>query len=213
MICPECGTKLETGHRFCRGCGWDSKLAAAGQASASSAQRPAWKRWTMSVSLSIGAVLILALLLVPRSDATASLIAGQPAPDFNLTALDGSHVKLSELKGKPVIVNFWASWCTPCRKEMPEFQAVYDLHKDKGLKLYGVNVGESQVTVADFAQQVGAQFPILIDKDEKAQTDYKILPLPATFFIDGNGTIRAVYQYQMSQAQIETEALRLLGTP
>lgn len=212
MHCPECGTELQTRARFCHKCGWDSKLAAAGEASSTAAKRPAWKRWLMSVTLSISAVLILLLMLVPRTDAVSSLSAGDPAPDFDLPLLDGGRVKLADLKGKPVVVNFWASWCTPCLKEMPDFQAIYDKYKDQGLELYGINVGESKVAVANFENRVGTSFPILIDEGDQAQNAYKILPLPATFFIDRSGTIRALYQSQMGRAQIEAEVLRLLGS-
>ncbi len=211
MTCPECGTKLEPRTRFCHRCGWDSRLAAAGKASSSAGQRPTWKRWTMSVCLGISTLLVLVLLLIPRGDAAASLIAGEPAPNFDLPALGGGKVQLAGLKGKPVILNFWATWCTPCRKEMPDLQGVYNQYKDKGVQLYGINVGESDVAVSNFVRQVAVDFPILIDKGEKAQTDYKILPLPATFFIDRNGTIRAIYQYQMSRGQMETEVLRILS--
>lgn len=211
MHCPECEAPLAPRARFCHKCGWDSKLAAAGKASSTAANRPAWKRITMSVTLAVSAVLVLMLMLVPRTGAETTLVVGQAAPDFNLPTLDGGRVKLSDLKGKPVVVNFWASWCTPCRREMPDFQAVYDKYKAQGLELYGINVGESNVAVTDFQKQVGTTFPILIDEGEHAQTAYKILPLPATFFIDRSGTIRALYQYQMSHAQIETEVLRILG--
>jgi peroxiredoxin len=198
--------------RFCHKCGWDSKLAAAGKASSVAASRPAWKRWLMSVTLVISGALVLLLMLVPRSNADTSLTAGQAAPDFDLALLDGGRVQLADLKGKPVVVNFWASWCKPCLTEMPDFQAVYEKYKDQGLEMYGINVGESKVAVANFEERVGTSFPILIDEGDQAQTAYKILPLPATFFIDRSGTIRALYQYQMGRAQIEAEVLRLLGS-
>lgn len=199
------------GVRFCHQCGWDSKLAAAGSSSSTAGQRPAWKRWVTGVSLGISACLILLLMLVPRSDADTVLQIGQAAPDFELETLEGERVRLSELKGQPVVVNFWATWCTPCRKEMPDFQFVLDKYQDQGLHLYGINVGESEVAVADFRDRVGVRFPILIDKDESVQTDYKILPLPATFFIDQEGIIRGVYQFQMSLPQIEDEVKRLIA--
>lgn len=198
------------GARFCHNCGWDSKLAAAGAASASAGRRPAWKRWVMGVSLGLSGALMLLLLLIPRGDANETLVPGQPAPDFNLTSLEGEQVRLSALKGRPVVVNFWASWCTPCRKEMPEFEAVQAKYGDQGLQVYGINVGESKVAVTNFRDQVGVTFPILIDTDESVQNAYKILPLPATFFIDRAGVIRAIYPFQMSQSQIDDEVVRLL---
>ncbi len=211
MLCPECGTGLLQGARFCHHCGWDSKLAAAGRASSTAGERPAWKRWTMTAHLAVLAVLVLWLLLKPSGEAYTTLVVGQPAPDFDLEAVDGTRVRLADLKGKPLVLNFWASWCTPCRKEMPDFQAVYDQYKDEGLQVYGINVGESRVAVTSFMESLGVRFPSLLDLDEEAQRAYKILPLPATFFIDRNGTIRAIYQYQMSRAQMEAEVQRLLA--
>ncbi|HYG57970.1 MAG TPA: redoxin domain-containing protein [Symbiobacteriaceae bacterium] len=197
--------------RFCHRCGWDSKLAAAGKAASTAGQRPAWKRLIMAVILGMSSVAVLALLLVPRGDASANLVAGEAAPDFALQALDGTQVRLADLKGKPVVINFWASWCSPCRKEMPDFEVMYQQYREQGLVVLGINVGEPRVTVADFRQQVGVTFPILTDVHEDAQSAYKILPLPATFFVDRSGTIRSIYQYQMSRSQMETEVLRLLG--
>lgn len=213
MTCPECGTELLQGARFCHHCGWDSKLAAAGKASSQAAERPAWKRRLMSATMGIAAMMMLVLLVVPRGEATASLVVGQAAPDFDLETLDGGQVRLSELKGKPLILNFWASWCQPCVKEMPDFQELSDTYQEQGLQVYGINVGESKVAVANFQQRVGVTFPMLLDLEDRAQTAYKILPLPATFFIDETGTIRAIYQYQMSKNQMEREVLRLLQTP
>jgi cytochrome c biogenesis protein CcmG, thiol:disulfide interchange protein DsbE len=212
MHCPECESALRPRARFCHKCGWDAKLAAAGKASSTAANRPAWKRWLMSVTLVISTALVLMLMLVPRTNAVTTLTAGEPAPGFDLPLLDGGRVKLADLKGKPVVINFWASWCTPCLKEMPDFQAIYDKYKDQGLELYGINVGESKVAVNLFQERVGTNFPLLIDEGDQAQNDYKILPLPATFFIDRSGTIRALYQSQMGRAQIEAEVLRLLGS-
>lgn len=165
----------------------------------------------MSTLLGFSALLMLALLLVPRSGSTTSLTAGESAPAFSLPSPDGQQVALDDLAGKPLILNFWASWCAPCRREMPEFQAVYEKYKEQGLQFYAINIGESRVAVSNFLDQVGVDLPVLLDLEEKAQEDYRILPLPATFFIDRSGKITAVYQYQMNKAQMEAEVLRLLA--
>lgn len=211
MICPECGTTMAKGSRFCHQCGWDSKLAGAGKEASTAGHRPAWKRWVMGITLGAASLLLLGILLVPRSDAETVLQVGQAAPDFELESVEGEQIKLSDLKGQPVILNFWATWCPPCRREMPDFQQVYDQHHEQGLQLFGINVGESKVAVADFRDRVGVSFPILIDSKETAQTAYKIMPLPATYFIDRDGVIRGVYPFQMTRAQIEDEVKRLLA--
>lgn len=211
MTCPECGTDRLPRTRFCHNCGWDSKLAAAGSASSVAGQRPAWKRRLMSGTLAAFTGLLLLMLLMPRSGADISLSPGEMAPDFTLQSLDGEMVRLSDLRGQPVVLNFWASWCTPCRREMPHFEALYSKYREAGLKIYGINLGESAVAAADFQRRTGFTFPVLLDSDDRVQTDYRILPIPATFFIDRQGVIRAVYQYQMNEAQMEREALQLLA--
>jgi len=90
-------------------------------------------------------------------------------------------------------------------------QQVWEKHQSEGLQLLGINIGESKVGVADFRDKVGVRFPILIDAKETVQTAYRILPLPATFFIDRDGKVQAVYQYQMTRAQIEAETQKLLA--
>jgi len=211
MLCPECRTDLQPEWRFCHVCGWDLRAAEAARKAAELGRRPAWKRWVSGVSLGIMAFLVLLMLLVPRGEAEAVPQVGSPAPDFEIPALDGGTVRLSDLRGRPVVINFWATWCPPCRKEMPDFQDVYDRYKADGLQFYAINVGESQVTVRDFTGRLGIDLPILIDSNEEAQTAYNILPIPATFFIDRDGVVRAVYQYQMSRAQIEIEVQRLMA--
>lgn len=212
MTCPECGTSLTRRARFCHRCGWDSSLAGAGKAASTAGQRPAWKRWSMWVTLGLSVLVLFWLLLSPRGDAEATLRVGQAAPDIVLPQADaGPSVSLSALKGKPVILNFWATWCGPCAEEMPDLQAVYDKYKGQGLELYGVNVGEAKVVVNSYRNQHNVSFPSLLDLEDKAQNAYKILPIPATYFIDRSGQIRAIYQFQLSRQQMEVEVVRLLA--
>lgn len=212
MICPECGTTLTESARFCHQCGWDSKLAAAGKAAATKDHRPAWKRRLMAGTLAFFVALYGYLVLVPDSNADTSLKVGEMAPEISLQDQDGKTVSLASLKGRPVVINFWATWCPPCRREMPEFEQVWESHKGKDdLAFYALNVGESKLVVDAFLKQVGVEkLPILIDQNDAAQNAYRILPIPATFFIDRNGKISAIYETQMTSPQMEAEIQRIL---
>ncbi len=120
-------------------------------------------------------------------------MTGFLAPDFTLTALDGSTVQLSSLRGKPVIVNFWATWCPPCRAEMPELEEVWQKYKRGDLMLLGVNQGENAATVNRFKQQiVDFSFPVLLDTRREVGSLYGVRAMPTTFFIDAAGRIQDV---------------------
>lgn len=164
----------------------------------------------MAALLAFSSLLMMGFLVVPREGAGASLAVGDSAPAFDLVSLTGERIRLSDLQGKPVVLNFWATWCDPCRAEMPDFQSVYQQYRDQGLQLYAINLGESAVAVEHFLRQISVDLPVLLDLNDKAQEAYRILPIPTTFFIDSTGTIRAIYQYQMSHTQIEAEVVRLL---
>lgn len=119
--------------------------------------------------------------------------AGQLAPDFYLPTLQGKAVRLSELRGRPVVVNFWATWCTPCRREMPQFKAAYDQYRDRGLLVIAVNVQEPEGSVRQFAEEFGLDFPVALDRSGEVSRAYRLLGLPATYFIDRQGVVRSVF--------------------
>lgn len=157
----------------------------------------------MKVSISIiMSVLILSLggMAGCSSNSTStrgyhpSNIPSNIATDFQLRNLDGQVVSLSSLQGKPVLLNFWTTWCLPCREEMPLLQEVFEDGgwKDEGLVILGVDVGESAFTVAEFMRTNGYTFPVLLDVEQNVAPDYNIRSIPTTFFIDRNGIIRDV---------------------
>lgn len=117
---------------------------------------------------------------------------GKLAPDFTLTGLDGQEVSLSGFRGQPVLLNFWATWCGPCRMEMPLLQDVYEKWTGKGLVLLVVNVQESPDLVKEFIEDAGYTFPVLLSPGSKVPLAYNIRGIPATFFIDADGVIRDV---------------------
>ena len=114
---------------------------------------------------------------------------GEAAPDFSLETLDGEVVSLSELKGEKVILNFWATWCPPCREEMPEMQKFYDAHQDD-VKVIAVNFNEKDEKVKDYLEEFGYTFPSPLDSDGATGTDYGVITLPTTYFINSEGIIQ-----------------------
>lgn len=117
---------------------------------------------------------------------------GKTAPGFTLKGLDGQEVSLSDLRGKPVLLNFWASWCGPCRLEMPFLQQIYEKWTGEGLVLLAVNLQEDQNTVQEFVRNGGFTFPILLSPGNEVPLAYNIRGIPATFFIDADGIIRDI---------------------
>ena len=117
---------------------------------------------------------------------------GQPVPDFTLETPGGELVSLSDFRGQVVVLNFWATWCTPCRKEMPEFQALWEEHEAQGdLMLLAVNLQESADSVAAFVDEFGLTFPVALDSDGEVLDEYGLPGLPGTFFIDSAGVLQA----------------------
>ncbi len=127
---------------------------------------------------------------------------GHPAPDFTLPTLAGGQVTLSDLRGQPVVLNFWASWCGPCRAEMPELQRLHDRLGEAGMAVLGVNQGESPDTAAAFLEKLGLSFPVALDQRTGVSQQYLVNSLPTTFFIDREGVIRSTFIGPMSDAVI-----------
>ncbi len=117
---------------------------------------------------------------------------GRMAPDFTLQTLDGQQVSLSQLRGKPIWINFWATWCPPCQAEMPEMQRKYEVFKDKGLVIVGVNFGERATTVRDFITGSGFGWTFGLDEENTIANKYGVGGLPAHFFVGTAGDIKAV---------------------
>jgi len=129
---------------------------------------------------------------------------GALAPDFLLESMDESELRLSELRGQPVVLNFWATWCKPCRQEMPRFVEAYDEHVGDGLVVVAVNLQEGKGIVRPFAEDYGMDFPIAVDRDGEVGDRYRLLGLPTTYFIDREGVIRSVFTGPFEQKQNDT---------
>jgi len=141
-----------------------------------------------------GVLMAAVLLLVAGGCGPATIGAqkGNLAPDFSLVTLDGRAENLRDYRGRTVVLNFFATWCGPCRAEMPDLQAVYGELRDRGLVVVGVNQGESRQQVSAFAREFGLTFPIGLDEDQSIGRQYGVRAYPTTFIIDRQGVIREV---------------------
>ncbi len=130
-----------------------------------------------------------------------SPIVGSPAPDFQLNTLDGKPVRLSDLHGKPVLINFWATWCGPCTTEMPAIQKIYKQYSSQFVVL-AVNANEPVSDIQNFLKDKGLTFNIMLDPGGKVQDLYRLRGYPTSFFIDSNGMIQAEFIGPMGEDQL-----------
>lgn len=120
--------------------------------------------------------------------------AGTPAPDFTLTARDGGTVSLAKHRGEVIVLNFWATWCGPCRKEMPLLESIHRRYQERGLTLIGVNVERDPKAADAWLRQTPVTFPIVYDTESKVSQLYKVNGMPSTVFIDRRGNLRRIHQ-------------------
>jgi peroxiredoxin len=126
--------------------------------------------------------------VLPIPGQAGSFLLNHPAPDFELKTLDGERVRLQDLRGKPVLLSFFASWCGPCRRELPSVVKLHEEFKDKGLQVFGVN-DEGKGTARHFAEKAGLTFPVLDDAGTKAARLYHVRSIPTAFLIDKDGKV------------------------
>jgi peroxiredoxin len=140
-------------------------------------------------------------------------VQGVQAPDFTLLSLDGSKVKLSDYRGKAVLLNFWATWCPPCKVEMPWFEDLQKQYRKDGLVVLGVAMDDSEpATIAKFANQLGVNYPVLLGTD-KVSDDYgDVQYLPTTFYIGRDGTIVDKMTGLLDRKDIEQAVKKTLDT-
>ena len=131
------------------------------------------------------------------------------AADFTLKDLKGNTITLSSLKGKNVLLNFWATWCPPCRGEMPDIQKLYSQTKDSDLVILAVDIGEDTKTVQDFITKNNYEFNILLDSDKAVATNYNISSIPTSFFINKEGKIINKHIGAMSLEDMRSNVAKL----
>jgi peroxiredoxin len=136
--------------------------------------------------------LLLSLLLA--TTAHAAVTPQAPAPDFTLKSAEGGNLRLQEQRGQVVLVNFWASWCGPCRQEMPHLNRLYDKYRSSGFVLLGVNIDDDSRTATSAAGKWGLKFPVLFDADKAVSKLYDLGSMPATVLIDRDGKVRFLHR-------------------
>ncbi len=180
-----------------------------------------------ALAVSIGAFILLSASRKPLSDGNESLIdvdgnsfdlevapfVGAIPPDFSLFNLSGEEVSLSNFSGQPVVINFWATWCAPCRVEMPAIQSRFLKFADQGLVVLAVDFDEPADIVADFRDEFGLTFEILLDPGAEVQQLYRNRTYPTTFFIDPDGVIQVQHFGPMTEGQMDDNLAKIgLGT-
>ena len=145
------------------------------------------------------------------TDVTQSPQVGNPAPNFQFQDPDGYASSLTALQGRPVLLNFWATWCGPCRSEMPYIQAIHEEWPEAELVLLAINLGESSSTVEDFMQSNNLSFTVLLDTTQVVAQEYSITGIPTTFFIDKDGIIqdKVIGAFQ-NKTQIENRLSKII---
>jgi len=141
---------------------------------------------------------------------------GKPAPEFEVLGLDGETFRLSDFLGQPVWINFWATWCPPCRAEMtPDMQTVYEANQEEGLVIIGLSIAEDADTARDYIERVGVTYTIGLDRSTSIAATYRIVGIPTHFFIDRDGIVREFRIGSMSRGTMEDkiEAIMLPSEP
>ncbi|MCI0483816.1 MAG: TlpA family protein disulfide reductase [candidate division NC10 bacterium] len=153
-----------------------------------------YRGWMMLLATSLLLLGVFLVIVQGRAGKVASEIRpeqGYLAPDFVLPRLDGQTVRLSDLRGKAVLLNFWATWCSPCRQEMPTIEKVYQDSKSRGLEVLAVSLDAgSKSVVKSFMQELNLEFPVLLDPEMEVLRVYRMVGIPASFLIDKQGIIR-----------------------
>jgi len=139
--------------------------------------------------LVLGAALVAAAVATP-----AAVTPSSKAPDFALRSLEGPNMRLQEQRGRVVMVNFWATWCGPCRVEMPHLARLYEKYRASGFQLLGVNIDEDPSQAAAVANKLGLRFPVLLDTEKKVSKLYDLSTMPSTVLIDRDGKVRYVHR-------------------
>jgi thiol-disulfide isomerase/thioredoxin len=169
--------------------------------------------WLLVAAVCGGLGWIVATREQPMAPPAAATIVAPPLVDVAAQTLDGAAVRLGDQRGQVILLNLWATWCPPCRAEMPLIQAAYEQYRDAGFTVLAVSQGEEAATVAAYVREAGLTFPVWLDAAGAAGRAYQVRALPASIFIGRDGTVRAVYRGPLSRSVIDGTVVPLLAEP
>lgn len=177
--------------------------------------KPDSGRYIAMIMIGVGliAIGIMFMLILNNREKTASASSSDlsavpvemdfPAPELDLVTLNGEPVSLADFRGSVVLVNLWATWCPPCRQEMPTLQAFYDRYKEDGFVLIAIDQEETREVVQPFVEEFDLTFPVWLDMDYLAQREFKTMSLPSSYVIDRNGQVKLMWIGSISKANLE----------
>ncbi len=150
-------------------------------------------------------LILIATALLPAAGAWAAVQPQQAAPDFTLKRAEGGNLRLAEQRGQVVLINFWASWCGPCRVEMPHLNKLHDKYKAGGFMVLGVNIDDDPRHGAATAARWGIRFPVLLDAEKSVTRTYDLGAMPSTVLVDRDGRIRFLHRGYRDGLEAEYE--------
>jgi peroxiredoxin len=165
----------------------------------------------MRIHSVVSALLLLLVAAAAHASASPSALQDRAAPDFALKSLAGSNLRLSELRGEVVLLNFWATWCGPCRQEMPELNQIYKEYHNVGLEVLGVNIDDVADSASQMTRSLNVTFPVLFDESKAVSRLYRVDTMPITFIVGRDGTVRYVHKgYEPGYEQTYMNEVRTL---
>lgn len=166
--------------------------------------------WMRTIILSLFAIAIAFTLFQSLNKPNDKVEAGDTAPNFVLKNLQGETFHFKKMRGKGVLLNFWGTWCDPCKEEMPLLNELYHNNPVKGVEIVSVNMGESKYVVKQFVDRFDIDFPILLDKNKEVYKAYDVYKIPSTFLINKNGQVVETFVGQMPSKKFIKNLMRIV---